>query len=134
MERTAYEMRISDWSSDVCSSDLRGGWFDVGLQISIDGHGMPLLPLLVSLLRQSGERLTPARLRALPDDAPLIVRDDGGRLIRLPAARVKPILATLIELYDEQPLQKDGSLRRSEERRVGKEWVRKCSSRWSPDH
>src|SRR3546814_7174686 len=72
---------------------------------------MPLLPLLVSLLRQSGERLTPARLRALPDDAPLIVRDDGGRLIRLPAARVKPILAPLIELYDEQPLQKDGSLR-----------------------
>src|SRR3546814_10634408 len=80
-QKTAYEMRISEWSSDVCSSDL------------------------------SGERLTPARLRALPDDAPLIVRDDGGRLIRLPAARVKPILATLIELYDEQPLQKDGSLR-----------------------
>src|SRR3546814_6670685 len=23
-EKTAYEMRISDWSSDVCSSDLRG--------------------------------------------------------------------------------------------------------------
>src|SRR3546814_12396166 len=23
--KTAYEMRISDWSSDVCSSDLRGG-------------------------------------------------------------------------------------------------------------
>src|SRR3546814_2040777 len=22
--KTAYEMRISDWSSDVCSSDLRG--------------------------------------------------------------------------------------------------------------
>src|SRR3546814_8024517 len=30
-QKTAYEMRISDWSSDVCSSDLhedggRGGW------------------------------------------------------------------------------------------------------------
>src|SRR3546814_9319381 len=24
MQKTAYEMRISDWSSDVCSSDLRG--------------------------------------------------------------------------------------------------------------
>src|SRR3546814_4987378 len=24
-QKTAYEMRISDWSSDVCSSDL-GGW------------------------------------------------------------------------------------------------------------
>src|SRR3546814_2700772 len=24
-QKTAYEMRISDWSSDVCSSDLLGG-------------------------------------------------------------------------------------------------------------
>src|SRR3546814_4769492 len=24
-QKTAYEVRISDWSSDVCSSDLRGG-------------------------------------------------------------------------------------------------------------
>src|SRR3546814_2366740 len=24
-QKTAYEMRISDWSSDVCSSDLRQG-------------------------------------------------------------------------------------------------------------
>src|SRR3546814_4506682 len=28
-QKTAYEMRISDWSSDVCSSDLQcGGSFD----------------------------------------------------------------------------------------------------------
>src|SRR3546814_8987541 len=25
-QKTAYEMRISDWSSDVCSSDLATGW------------------------------------------------------------------------------------------------------------
>src|SRR3546814_4445809 len=25
-QKTAYEMRISDWSSDVCSSDLYGGY------------------------------------------------------------------------------------------------------------
>src|SRR3546814_8650544 len=27
-QKTAYEMRISDWSSDVCSSDLAEGWPD----------------------------------------------------------------------------------------------------------
>src|SRR3546814_14268831 len=27
-KKTAYEMRISDWSSDVCSSDLPGGTMD----------------------------------------------------------------------------------------------------------
>src|SRR3546814_3880959 len=25
-QKTAYEMRISDWSSDVCSSDLESSW------------------------------------------------------------------------------------------------------------
>src|SRR3546814_3742067 len=25
-QKTAYDMRISDWSSDVCSSDLLGVW------------------------------------------------------------------------------------------------------------
>src|SRR3546814_9635390 len=30
-QKTAYEMRISDWSSDVCSSDLRPArWADAG--------------------------------------------------------------------------------------------------------
>src|SRR3546814_9692537 len=31
-QKTAYEMRISDWSSDVCSSDLlrwKGRWFAI---------------------------------------------------------------------------------------------------------
>src|SRR3546814_10486583 len=30
-QKTAYEMRISDWSSDVCSSDLDGGLRDGAL-------------------------------------------------------------------------------------------------------
>src|SRR3546814_2842634 len=28
-QKTAYEMRISDWSSDVCSSDLMNGTSDI---------------------------------------------------------------------------------------------------------
>src|SRR3546814_10352050 len=28
-QKTAYELRISDWSSDVCSSDLRTRWFAI---------------------------------------------------------------------------------------------------------
>ncbi|MGH8447037.1 MAG: hypothetical protein ACREVL_17345, partial [Solimonas sp.] len=107
-----HEPDDSDWSLRVADhGDSAGGWFDVGLHIMIDGHETALLPLLVALLRQSGDKLTPARLQAMADDAPLIVRDDAGRLIRLPAGRVKPILGTLIELYDDVPLRADGSLR-----------------------
>src|SRR3546814_8528216 len=33
-QKTAYEVRISDWSSDVCSSDLAGG---IG-EVTADAH------------------------------------------------------------------------------------------------
>src|SRR3546814_3216271 len=44
-QKTAYEVRISDWSSDVCSSDLldrRGaavGEEDMGERVSVRGAG-----------------------------------------------------------------------------------------------
>src|SRR3546814_8042522 len=50
-QKTAYEMRISDWSSDVCSSDLRAGRVDHGadavLQLAerIDAQAGPAISL-----------------------------------------------------------------------------------------
>src|SRR3546814_11109782 len=97
-------MRISDWSSDVCSSDLA------------EGHVRPI----------AGE----------PEDVyeaysavgPLPGVDVGGSLLGLPSD----------EGDDEE--EDDGSqdaaqaAARSEERRVGKECVSTCRSRWSPYH
>src|SRR3546814_3754081 len=37
-QKTAYEMRISDWSSDVCSSDLVAGYWMVLAQMGITGE------------------------------------------------------------------------------------------------
>src|SRR3546814_14828817 len=81
-QKTAYEMRISDWSSDVCSSDLC-------------------------------PRTRPARARTRCDHggAPHC-RDAGARHRSACRARHRD--------------------RRSEERRVGKECVSTCRSRWSP--
>src|SRR3546814_12745614 len=38
-QKTAYEMRISDWSSDVCSSDLEGGAHLTGGEVE---NGVPV--------------------------------------------------------------------------------------------
>src|SRR3546814_9531871 len=38
-QKTAYEMRISDWSSDVCSSDLHGDLAGGGIGARLDGAG-----------------------------------------------------------------------------------------------
>src|SRR3546814_4548959 len=72
-QKTAYEMRISDWSSDVCSSDLAR---------------IPSMEEILASIRR-------------------IISEDGD------------------EAEEEA---------RSEERRVGKECVSTCRSRWSPYH
>src|SRR3546814_4437247 len=92
-QKTAYEMRISDWSSDVCSSDLHGAF--------------------------SGRRGG----RAIPRYSKRSARQEVAE--RKQESRVN--------LYDEVTARIVTELR-SEERRVGKECVSTCRSRWSPYH
>src|SRR3546814_10149531 len=76
-QKTAYEMRIRDWSSDVCSSDLRSSM-------------------------------------------PPRIRDTASTSCNGPPTSQHTIRAQRVA--------------RSEERRVGKECVSTCRSRWSPSH
>src|SRR3546814_3382256 len=81
-QKTAYEMRISDWSSDVCSSDLvcRGGHLPRPRRQNCRRHRWRFRHR-----RRTGAAVCPPEMR-------------------------------------------------SEERRVGKECVSTCRSRWSPYH
>src|SRR3546814_5893615 len=92
-QKTAYEMRISDWSSDVCSSDLLLMRY-VGTAFDDLRRGMEIV---------SNRRVTLLRLHSAPSFA---------------AQWLTPRLSDFS----------------SEERRVGKECVSPCRSRWSPDH
>src|SRR3546814_1079663 len=78
-QKTAYEMRISDWSSDVCSSDLNS-----------------TLPKVMKRCR------------------PRLEASQAACRMQSAAGPLHP--------------------HRSEERRVGKECVSTCRSRWSPYH
>src|SRR3546814_3475639 len=53
-QKTAYEMRISDWSSDVCSSDLPERRQDVGRQVQLD-RAVVELDVELALRRLPGE-------------------------------------------------------------------------------
>src|SRR3546814_6554236 len=99
-QKTAYEMRISDWSSDVCSSDL----VVVGLGRELAAEG----GLRIGLEDR------PVQRAVVGHDDRLGIGDELG------------------EEADEEQRQENPE--RSEERRVGKECVSTCRSRWSPYH
>src|SRR3546814_2934509 len=108
-QKTAYEMRISDWSSYVCSSDL-----------AITGAAGQIAYSLIFRVA-SGSMLGP--------DQPVILQ-----LLDIPDALEK-LKGTVMEVDDcAFPLVTEtiASADRSEERRVGKECVSTCRSRWSP--
>src|SRR3546814_20917176 len=107
-------MRISDWSSDVCSSDLLFVAV-LGRAQPVDGVGAGAVVDLQHLAADLVDRLLPGNLR------PLAV-DQLGRMLQ--AAFAVRMLADRGAL---------GAMR-SEERRVGKECVSTCRSRWSPSH
>src|SRR3546814_2603518 len=96
-QKTAYEMRISDWSSDVCSSDLH-------VPISLVTSSLPRSPVAAQppMIADIRPALPPARTMFSPPG-----RNLGGSLSAWLSGR-------------------------SEERRVGKECVSTCRSRWSP--
>src|SRR3546814_13493266 len=102
-------MRISDWSSDVCSSDLvEGGQFAI-----VDGQ----------------HRTTAAMLRKQPTVPCQIVQADRAKQAAAYAAVNGNVTRTTpTQLFHARMAAGD----RSEERRVGKECVSQCRIRWSP--
>src|SRR3546814_19997170 len=103
-------MRISDWSSDVCSSDLdlaqhRVDRFDVAGHV--DGGGVDDVQEQVGV----------------------------GRDLERGLERLDQLVGQLAHEPDGVGEQ-DGlaARQRTEERRVGKEWVSTCRSRWATYH
>jgi len=88
-----------------------GDWFGLSLDIMVEGQPLALLPLLLALLRSAGQQWTPQKFAALDDALPVILRDEaGGRWIRLAAGRLKPLLASLLELFEKPQLGDEGEL------------------------
>src|SRR3546814_12924902 len=115
-QKTAYEMRISDWSSDVCSSDL----------VSADNSRRPR--------EGGGRRRFTRRRRNKPPAAPAFA---GATSYAISAPHPKTaardhhrLVPSCLNLAT-RPVR---SHIRSEERRVGKECVSQCRSRRSTNN
>src|SRR3546814_19517841 len=91
-------MRISDWSSDVCSSDLT----------------------MQDIMTASSKVMIDAEV--------------GNNMLYLPLDQIMKQAASPTSKDSSGAAASGSSSSRSEERRVGKECVSTCSSRWSPYH
>src|SRR3546814_3721829 len=87
-QKTAYEMRISDWSSDVCSSDLIVAEAEDGLVI-VDQHAAHERLVLETLKHGMAGQAVPSQGLLLPE----VVELDEPACDRLEAAA--PQLAAL---------------------------------------
>src|SRR3546814_18347199 len=127
-QKTAYDMRISDWSSDVCSSDL-----------SATTRRSRSTASATSRRSASAARASTAAARSSSFDCRV------ATLVSVAAASVAaaPVVSASVASGCGSRTAASGSgwfplatrlprvTARSEERRVGKECVSTCSSRWS---
>src|SRR3546814_20525739 len=119
-------MRISDWSSDVCSSDLVEEEYllsGAAARYAVIGAQTPdgRWTLKPGERRPFATRLLVRRPRDLK-------RFNGTLLVEW----MNVSLGFDVSFLDGHGLY-DGFVYRWEERRVGKEWCSKCRSRWSTD-
>src|SRR3546814_5510744 len=151
-------MRISDWSSDVCSSDLLP-FADDSFDVVLSNHGIEHVgeqPVQLAHLAELRRVLTPGGIGYLAVPNRWMLGEPHYRLAFLswwPHAWRSPYLRLMRKgkFYDCEPLQlgqletmlDEAGFRyrnicieawRSEERRVGKECVSPCRYRWSPYH
>jgi superfamily II DNA or RNA helicase len=90
---------IGDWDVEIAEGE-GGRWLDLGLGVEVDGQRLDLLPVLVDLIQRYQVDLSTHALAQMAEDARLQLRLPDGRLVLMPVRRLRPILSTLIELYD----------------------------------
>lgn len=102
---------IEDWYGELEDVDGGSDWFDLELGVIVNGQRLNLLPLLTAALA----RLPAAELAELPllADSDTLAVSTGQGMLRLPLARLRPLLATLVELFDPGALDAHGRLRLS---------------------
>ena len=75
------------------------GWFDIALEITVNGRKLRLEPLLTSLFKRDDRWLT-AALESINDEELIDLKSDRNERLHLRAARLKPIVRVLVDLFD----------------------------------
>ena len=98
---------VDDWYALVEEAPDHN-WFDLELGIVVNGERQSLLPILLNLVRTHPDMLKPATLARRKDEELLVLALPGlaggkrAAQVALPYARLKPVLAALGDLYQQE--------------------------------
>src|SRR3546814_19339524 len=124
-QKTAYEMRISDWSSDVCSSDLVRDFALTKERVSIGRH--PDNDIALDDKAVSGRHA--AVITILKDSFLEDLDSTNGTQVNGKTITKHPLSHGDVITIGRNTLKYEA---RPAERRVGTECVSTCRSRWLP--
>ncbi len=88
-------VEAAEWNMKV-QADGDNGWFDMSLEVEIDGRTQPLLPMLVDWLETYGNRAQ----AMLQEEGDTWVCCDDDTFVKIPMKLLRPVVETLIELLD----------------------------------
>jgi hypothetical protein len=91
-------IEVDGWEAELHEAD--NGWFNLDMGVMVEGERLPLAPLLANLFRSDPRWLEAVELERIPDDEGIDLYTARGKRLRVPAGRVKPLAATLIDLFD----------------------------------
>jgi len=80
--------------------DRADGWFDLAIDLVLDGRRVPLLPILARIARGDEPALQAELVHAVPGDAIYLEIAGEPTALAFPAERLRAILETLVELRE----------------------------------
>ncbi|MDB5776167.1 MAG: hypothetical protein JWP38_2300 [Herbaspirillum sp.] len=92
----------------LSSASDQTSWL-LSLGVDIDGESIDLVPLLAHLLQTDARWMNAAKMAAIDDEALIHLRAPGGKRIATPAAPIKAIVGSMLDLLSD-PQRKDGPL------------------------
>lgn len=91
------EMEVEAWQADISEDGQSGFSLDMG--IVVEGKRLPLAPLLADLFSHDQRWLDGKQREGIADTEKITLMTEDEQIIRVPAARLKPIAATLMDLF-----------------------------------
>ena len=93
-----HALEVEGWDAEL--TEAENGWFDLDMGIIVEGERLPLAPLLAGLFRRDPRWLDASLLQQIDDEESIELKTPANKRIRAPAGRLKPLAATLIDLFD----------------------------------